>query len=566
MTSPFRLGFPRFSPAPKAYDQQGEAQFRLTVEQLLRALTSATNDTVNGSNNFTSSLTFTPDNTLDIGDSVTPLRPRNIFAGTRIESPLFSGTTASLTGAVTAGSLSVSGTGTFGGSIAANAGLVIAASQALTGTVASSTISGFLSVAATTGTFTNIGGTLTTVSQPNVTTMANLTTIGTLVAGAVPASLVTAGTFGAGAYTFPSSLAITGALTGVTTLTTSGAINGQTISSAANFTGTVTIGGNNLILSNAAALITMGANTGTSSVILMNSAAGALNIIRFQAAGVNRWGVFTQGSNEPLIVRAYDDAGTVIDNPLQITRAAGGAITLVRPLTTNQQITSTVGAGTAPFAPNSTTVCTNLNADLLDGQHGSYYNDAANLTGTVASARLSGSYTGITGVGTLTAGTWNGSVIAPAYLGSGSPSSANFLRGDGAWKNAPYMLQIASTLPSNLVDGETRYTGSGVGWTTDVTDGRLYIPKTGTITAAYIQGFAGLAAGSNENWSMYIRLNNTTDTLIATTGANTALREWTNSSLSIAVTAGDYIMVKSVNPTWATNPTSFRMWGTIVIE
>ncbi len=37
-----------------------------------------------------------------------------------------------------------------------SAGLVIAASQALTGTVANSTISGFLSVAATTGTFTNI--------------------------------------------------------------------------------------------------------------------------------------------------------------------------------------------------------------------------------------------------------------------------------------------------------------------------------------------------------------------------------------------------------------------------
>lgn len=68
-----------------------------------------------------------------------------------------------------------------------------------------------------TGTFTNIGGTLTTASQPNVTTMANLTTIGTLVAGAVPASLVTAGTFGAGAYTFPSSLTIGGAFSGATT-------------------------------------------------------------------------------------------------------------------------------------------------------------------------------------------------------------------------------------------------------------------------------------------------------------------------------------------------------------
>lgn len=42
-----------------------------------------------------------------------------------------------------------------------------------------------------------------------------------------------------GSVAISSPLSITGALTGVTTLTTSGAINGQTISSAANFTGTL---------------------------------------------------------------------------------------------------------------------------------------------------------------------------------------------------------------------------------------------------------------------------------------------------------------------------------------
>ena len=37
-------------------------------------------------------------------------------------------------------------------------------------------------------------------------------------------------------------------------------------------------------------------------------------------------------------------------------------------------------------------------------------------SGTIDTARISGSYTGITGVGTLTAGTWNASPIANAYL------------------------------------------------------------------------------------------------------------------------------------------------------
>lgn len=41
------------------------------------------------------------------------------------------------------------------------------------------------------------------------------------------------------------------------------------------------------------------------------------------------------------------------------------------------QLTSTVTTGTAPFVIASTTTVPNLNADLLDGQHGSYYQPAS---------------------------------------------------------------------------------------------------------------------------------------------------------------------------------------------
>lgn len=50
---------------------------------------------------------------------------------------------------------------------------------------------------------------------------------------------------------------------------------------------------------------------------------------------------------------------------------------------------SSIATGTAPVQVTSTTLCTNLNADLLDGQHGSYYQSATNLTsGTLPGARL----------------------------------------------------------------------------------------------------------------------------------------------------------------------------------
>jgi hypothetical protein len=43
-------------------------------------------------------------------------------------------------------------------------------------------------------------------------------------------------------------------------------------------------------------------------------------------------------------------------------------------------------------------------------------------TGTVASARISGSYTGITGLGTVTVGTWNADTVTVPYGGTGRTS------------------------------------------------------------------------------------------------------------------------------------------------
>lgn len=52
-----------------------------------------------------------------------------------------------------------------------------------------------------------------------------------------------------------------------------------------------------------------------------------------------------------------------------------------------------------------------------------YVTDASDLAGVIPSARISGSYTGITGVGALTAGTWNASVVAGQYGGTGVNNS-----------------------------------------------------------------------------------------------------------------------------------------------
>jgi hypothetical protein len=61
---------------------------------------------------------------------------------------------------------------------------------------------------------------------------------------------------------------------------------------------------------------------------------------------------------------------------------------------------SAVPLGTAPLVVVSTTAVANLNADLLDGQHGSYYNSLTNATGTLAANK------GGTGIAAYTAGNY----------------------------------------------------------------------------------------------------------------------------------------------------------------
>ena len=100
---------------------------------------------------------------------------------------------------------------------------------------------------------------------------------------------------------------------------------------------------------------------------------------------------------------------------------------------------------------------------------------------------------------------------------------------------------------------------------TNATRHATRIQFTGTITNAFIRWYAGGAAGTNENVSVYIRLNNTTDYLIATVGDTNAAKTFINDALSIAVAANDMIEIKIVTPAWVTNPIGVRTGGVLRI-
>jgi hypothetical protein len=69
-------------------------------------------------------------------------------------------------------------------------------------------------------------------------------------------------------------------------------------------------------------------------------------------------------------------------------------------------------------------------------------------SGTIDTARLSGSYTGITGVGTLTAGSWTASTIGVAYGGTGVATLTGYVKGNGT-----SAFTASTTIPSTDITG-----------------------------------------------------------------------------------------------------------------
>jgi hypothetical protein len=212
---------------------------------------------------------------------------------------------------------------------------------------------------------------------------------------------------------------------------------------------------------------------------------------------------------------------------------------------------STVATGTQPYATTSTTLNTNLNADLLDGQQGNYYNDWANHTGTVDTlstdinrtnwlAFLDNKYIGldekgaVNGVATLDGnakipisqipdaligavvyqGTWNATTNTPTIVSSTgtkghyytvSVAGNTIIDGTGNWKigdmiifNGTIWEKIDNNHDVTSVNGKT---GAVVITTSSNTTGQLTVtngstdPQLNIITASIVNGETALATG-----------------------------------------------------------------------
>jgi hypothetical protein len=128
-----------------------------------------------------------------------------------------------------------------------------------------------------------------------------------------------------------------------------------------------------------------------------------------------------------------------------------------------------------------------------------------------------------------------------------------------------YAINVQA-LTSSPVDSQTVYFGmlpKAPIATANVS--KIYIRKAGTIKIAEIYCYSG-TAGTAESWSLYVRKNNTTDTLIATLAISANERVFSNAALNITVAAGDYVEIKGIQPLFATNPLTTIYSGYLYIE
>lgn len=202
-----------------------------------------------------------------------------------------------------------------------------------------------------------------------------------------------------------------------------------------------------------------------------------------------------------------------------------------------------------------------ISAGAVSGLAASATTDTTNASnissGTLGTGRLTGSYTGITGVGTLTAGTWNGATIGIGYGGTGltaTPTNGQLAIGNGSGYTLANLTAGTNVSISNTAGGITISATPSFGGT--VTSVDMSVPSflsvsgnpittSGTLAVTYSGTALPVANGGTgaTTLSGYLFGNGTSAVSASTTIPNTAITGLgtmsTQNANTVAITGGN---------------------------
>jgi hypothetical protein len=261
---------------------------------------------------------------------------------------------------------------------------------------------------------------------------------------------------------------------------------------------------------------------------------------------------FSMAGNSNVVI--FTGTGANINGYANITGNAnvgniGTAQLLATANVTAPQLISNVSTGTAPFVVSSTTVVSNLNADLLDGYNSAVANTANTVAIRNADGNLSANYfvgngAFLTGIDTslIANGNSNVSVAANGNVTVSVAGNAGIAVFTGTGVNVAGTLNATgnanvgnlgtagSITASQTITGGNLSTGGTLGVTGNANVGNLgtatAIITTGNITTVNTglvqNGNSNVTLTSNANVSIFVAGNTTARAVFTSTGANIA--------------------------------------------
>lgn len=221
-------------------------------------------------------------------------------------------------------------------------------------------------------------------------------------------------------------------------------------------------------------------------------------------------------------------------------------------------ITPVGTAGTYGSASQVPVFVTNASGQVTSVTNTPIAISASQITsGTISSSLISGSYTGITGVGTLTAGTWNASTVDVAYGGTGATTLTGYVKGSGT-----SAFTASTTIPTTDLSGQItnaqlqNSTISGVSLGSNLFSLTIGSGLSGTSyngsaavtianTAPMVYPPSGIPSSTGTAW----------DTSYSTTGSGTVLALATGPTLNNPTISNYVAFTASSAPTYAAGAT-----------